>query len=607
MLGKLGYKIFMGLALALLFFTGVRAQDPWVAKSYLDNGEFDKAAVVYEKLHEREPAREEYYQALLACYQALGRGEEMEKVLRRQVRRFPKEALYLADLGLFLKKNGDAKNGQARLEDALKVLTPRPDYVEKLAGRFLRAGEYDLALRAYEMGEKALGPGTFSMAVAEVYLEKQDWKSAAQQLIRYVEMQPGALNTVKTALSTWLDDNPVAPFNRAMQSALIQRMQTSSSVELADILIWLLLHQKDYDMAIVQARALDKRLKENGERLYELGNTFAEARQYDLAIQCYEYVMNQGASTPLWLSAKYALAKALLARAREKFPPDPQDFSKLVTLFSDLARELPPGDESFEALLTAAEIRAMQLNQPQESAEILRRLADNHSLKPQHRAKAKLLLADVLLLMGEIWEPTLLYGQVEKDFKNDGLGAEAKFRNARLAFFRGEFEYAQMQMEALKASTSKLTANDAIFLSLIIIENLGVDSVRAPLEMFARAELLAWQKRYDQALLTLDSLSRLYPERDLADEVLMRKGEIFLQFGKVGEATVAFEELIQKYPRSRIADGAVFRLAELEEFYRKDPEKAKMYYEKILSDYPGSLYTAEARKRYRQLRGDKLN
>lgn len=583
------------------------AQDPVLAKSYLDNGECDKATVLYEKLLEKEPANGEYYNALLRCYAALGQKENAERLIRRQVRRFPRESVYLADLGLFLKQSGDLKQAQARLEEALKVLIPLPDKVEKLAGRFLRAGEYDLAIRTYEAGDKALGTGTFALSVAEVYHEKQDWKNAALQLIRIAEDNPARLSQVKTLLSTWLEDDADAPFNKAMQAALIQKMQTNASADMADLLIWLLLHQKHYDMAIAQAKALDKRLKENGERVYELGNTFSEARQYELAVQCYEYVMNKGTGGTLWLTAKFALAKTLLALAREKFPPQKADFEHLEKLYTDLEKELPPGEESLDAALKACEILAFHLDQPEQSRQRLEALLQSPFLRPHQRAKTKLLLADVLLMTGDVWEPSLLYGQVEKEFKHDLLGSEAKFRNARLAFFRGEFEYAQLQMEALKASTSKLTANDAIFLSLIIIENLGVDSVRAPLEMFARAELLTWQKRYPQALLTLDSLSRFYPDRDLADEVLMRKGELFLHFGRIDDAMEAFETLVQRYPSSRIADGAVYRMAELEEKARNDKERAKALYEKILTDYPGSLYTAEARKRYRLLRGDRLN
>jgi len=606
---QLKYYVFLiGFSfLWVLFSSTLNAQDPIIAKSYLDNGEFDKAQVLYEKLQEQYPSNEDYYQNLIICFKNSNNSEAIEKLIRRQIKRFPKESIYQADLGIFLKKSGDIKNGITRMEEALKNLTPRPDIIEKLAARFLRAGEFDYAVKTYEIGEKVLGKGIFGLQMAEIYLEKQDYKAATTQLIKIVEEDPRQINSVKTALSTWLDDNPEAPFNKAMQTQLIQTMQNNSMVELADLLIWLLLHQKNYELAINQAKALDKRLKENGERLYELGNTLFEFRQFDLSIKCHEYVVSKGVQTPLYIIAKYALAKVILEKTRSTFTATLEDYQVLEKLLEELLKEAPSSDEMVEADLTLCEIKAFHLDKATESKQKLLSIIENPGIKNNLRAKAKLLLANILLMQGDIWEPSLLYGQVEKDFKNDVLGHEAKFRNAKLAFFRGDFEYAQLQMEVLKAATSRLTSNDAIFLSLIIIENLGIDSLEAPLKMFARAELHAWQRNYPSALHTLDSIIIFYPERELADEVLFRKGEINIQFQRIPQAIETFEELLKTYPSSRIADAACFRLAELEEYHYKNPEKAMALYEKILTDYKGSLYTAEARKRYRLLRGDRLN
>ena len=53
-----------------------------------------------------------------------------------------------------------------------------------------------------------------------------------------------------------------------------------------------------------------------------------------------------------------------------------------------------------------------------------------------------------------------------------------------------------------------------------------------------------------------------------------------------------------------LGDDAVFKLGELYEYYLKDIPKAMDYYLKLIQDYSGSLYVAEARKHYRALRGD---
>jgi len=45
-------------------------------------------------------------------------------------------------------------------------------------------------------------------------------------------------------------------------------------------------------------------------------------------------------------------------------------------------------------------------------------------------------------------------------------------------------------------------------------------------------------------------------------------------------------------------------MAEVEERHFKDLAKAQTHYERLLNDFPGSLFVIDARKRYRALKGD---
>ena len=55
-----------------------------------------------------------------------------------------------------------------------------------------------------------------------------------------------------------------------------------------------------------------------------------------------------------------------------------------------------------------------------------------------------------------------------------------------------------------------------------------------------------------------------------------------------------------------MTDDAIYTLAEIYQKKLEDKEKAKALYEKILLEFKGSIYTSEARKRFRKLRGDNL-
>ncbi|MFZ4549479.1 MAG: tetratricopeptide repeat protein, partial [Bacteroidales bacterium] len=63
----------------------------------------------------------------------------------------------------------------------------------------------------------------------------------------------------------------------------------------------------------------------------------------------------------------------------------------------------------------------------------------------------------------------------------------------------------------------------------------------------------------------------------------------------------------EKFPMDLLADDALYNLAGLFENQLNDKAKAMQLYEKILTQYPGSLYVVDARKRFRSLRNDPVN
>lgn len=225
-------------------------------------------------------------------------------------------------------------------------------------------------------------------------------------------------------------------------------------------------------------------------------------------------------------------------------------------------------------------------------------------LKGHDKAKAKILLADVNLLTGEIWEASLLYSQVEKEFKYDIWGEDAKFKNAKISYYTGNFKWAKAQLDVLKGSTSKLIANDALELSLLITDNTTLDTNTLPLFIFAQTDLLIYQNKFDEALLKYDTLLTAFPSHSLNDEIIYRKAQIMLKKKEFQKAAFYYSEILKDYSYDIWADNALFYLAELYEKHLNDKEKAMDYYKQLFTNYTGSIFVIEARKRFRTLRGD---
>ena len=221
------------------------------------------------------------------------------------------------------------------------------------------------------------------------------------------------------------------------------------------------------------------------------------------------------------------------------------------------------------------------------------------------KAQVKMQLADINVLSGDIWEASILYMQVDNDFKFEPIGQEAKYKNARVFYFDGEFDFAQSQLNVLKESTSKMIANDAMQLSVMITDNYGLDSNFQAMSWFANAELLIEQHKYKEAFDLFDSIQKNYPYHSLADEILFRKGKALEMQGQWQQAIDYYEDLVKFHGKDILADDAIFRVGDIYENILTDKEKALEYYRRLAIDYKGSLFSAEARKRIRLLRGDK--
>jgi hypothetical protein len=366
------------------------------------------------------------------------------------------------------------------------------------------------------------------------------------------------------------------------------------------------MQEKNFDAAFIQLKTLDKRNKEEGGRLMALAPVALNNENYDIATKSYEYVIAKGKDNFYYSQAKMELVKTL----QKKITAGQYtsiDLQLLEKQYLSTVEELGKNQNTLFFLKDLAHLYAFYLHQPDKSIALLNECLEIKAANERARAECKMELADIMVFTGEVWESALLYGQVEKQFKEDPLGQEAKYRNAKLSFYRGEFSWAQAQLDVLKASTSKFIANDALYLSLLIIENSGLDSNTIPLLMFARGELLFFQNKYEDCILTLDSINKEFAGHALADDILFKKAQIAETKGDFTLAEKLYTDVFNTYNFDLLADDALIRMARLNEKYLNNKVKAQEYYQKLLTDFSGSLYVSEARRAFRQLRGDKLN
>ena len=598
------FTILLALFLILLSFQA-SGQNSKLADQYYLEGEYQKAGDLYLKLHETAKKNNNYiyFNKYIDCLLALREYAQAEKEILEQMKAQPDNYSMLVTLGNVQERTGEYEKAQASYRLAIERLPARLDAVTSLGNAFLSQAKYDEAIETYEKGEVLLGKdGTFSYQLADLYKRNGNTPKMIEQYLYNLQANPDRIENIQNMLQRSLKPED---YNELLSQLYVFIQDYPETDYFPEMIAWTFMQQKDYSKAMRQAKALDKRMAENGLRVYRLASIAANDKDYVTAIDGFEYILaNQSPGSPYYLEAKRASLATKRKQITENYNYTTDQLRGLEAEYSTCIETYGIHAGTATIVSELAMLEALYIDDLPKAISYLEQIINLAGINNYVQAYAKLDLGDYYLMSGEVWEATLLYSQVDKALVEELIGQDARFRNAKLSYYNGDFEWAQTQFDILKTSTSKLISNDALDLSIFIMDNLGLDSNTHALGEYAKAELLIFQNKLDESIEKLNILGNLYSEHGLNDDILYLKARLYEKKRDYKTAEAIYQEIIEKYPEEIRADNALYNQAQLYEHQLNDLEKAKACYEKLFLEYTDSTFAIEARKRYRELRGD---
>jgi tetratricopeptide (TPR) repeat protein len=601
----------MKYILLLLFFCSITLSygqtetDIQLAQYYYTNGEFDKASMYYEKLYATDPSKV-IFTRYFECLMEIQDFKTAEKVIKKQANANKADLELQVTYAQFYEEVNEGSKAKKIYEEILESVNSNPGLTIQIYQAFIARGKVEYAKATLDKGRKLAPSYPFNFQYADYYSLAGNKPEMMREYIDYLEVQPSMKESIQLAINSRVDlsKSESADFI-ALKELLIGKTQKQNAPLIySEMLIWLFVQNQNFNGALIQAQSIDKRIQGDGSRVYDLGLICVENKANDIARKCFDYVISLGSNQPLYFEAQKSLLNTRFIEITTNRAYSEQEISATIQDYKAALERLGKSRFTFQIILELAHIKAFYGNQIEESIQDLTHLLQTSGLTDMQRAQVKMQLADVNVLGGDIWEASLLYMQVDTDFKFEPIGNEAKYKNARVFYFDGEFDFAQGQLGVLKESTSKIIANDALQLSVMITDNYGLDSNYQAMMWFATAERLIEQHRYDSAFVLFDSIQINFPMHSLADEILFRKGKAMEQQGKWVAAAEYYNDLLKFHSDDILGDDALFRLADMEENQFQNKEKALEYYKRLVIDFKGSLFSTEARNRIRMLRGD---
>ncbi len=616
---------------------GQNQQEIQLANEYLNKGEKSKALSAFQTLAKDQQnialIHNSYFNLMLDLNNFKQAEDYIEKLIRRDDR-----IAYRLDLGVLYVRSGDLSKADKYLKSIIKIQL-EDIYKAKVISDYLASQNlYGYAVYSLQQARSVTKTNTlFALELATLFRQQGKRDEMVGEYLNYVTQVPSNVGYVKNLLQLLLTKLEEL---QSLERVLLDKVQQNQQSEIyADLIIWVNLQQKNFYNAFIQSRAYDKRFRKEQSKTLEIAQIAFNNKDYSSADKAFSYVIKEFANTENYLPAQLGLIRTREAKVKKSYPVNKDSVRYLITEYGKFCERFPENSNAHEASLNQSLLKAYFLNQLDSAIKDISKLIANPKVALPLKNQAKMELGDVYLLKEEPWEATLLYSQVEKSQRETPLGYDAKLRNAKLSYYKGDFKLAEEHLDILKQATTREIANDAMDLSMRIKENTTFDTTGLSLKQFAHIELLIYQNKMDVAqkqlqnfengkvlvkqaeaflygLIDVNTLVETEGEyiwitlpqtminKEIRDDFFWLQANLKMKQGKFDESISFLEKILAQFPDDIYADDAFFLQGDIYETLLGNKEKAKEIFREFINKFPGSVYAAEARKRYRQLRGD---
>lgn len=578
-----------------------------LANEYYQSKEYDKAVDIYKKLSKQKRNIPRIHSNYLDLMINNAKLDHAYKYLNYVIKQYPGNSRYLVDqiyVAHLLPNKKEYKRLKEGLYDASRGnVNTLKRIAEELSQRKLHN---DALIFLFQARIESQNSKAYALDFAKNYSVLGNDSKMIEEYVNFASQQARHIPYIKNILQELLSDENIKEILE--KELIIRSQQYPDNVLYNDLLMWLYIQENNYYGAFIQAKAIDRNSQKNGSIVMQVAKVAYDNQAYGDALLFYDYVVKKSGQGSTLEKAQFLSLLSKEKKLSNKQPIDKLALHQIAGAYQQFyERTTDTNPYRLQALKKKAGIMAYQLNEPDTAIKILEKLRNLPGITRTFKAQVKMDLGNINMIIGNKWEASLLYSQIEKENPYTAMAYEAKLKNARLHYFMSNFDLAKSHLDILKRSTTKEIANDALDLSLFIETNTMGDSNELGLMEYANISLLMYQNRFDEARVKLEILINTQLGHPIRDDGFWLLAKLDKRMGKYQKALNSLNTLINEYSEGVLGDDALFMKAQILEEYLDNRSEAKQAYRQFLESFPGSAYAVEARRRFRILRGDELN
>lgn len=584
-----------------------------LAQSFEQAGDPEHAGQLYEQLQAAHPDNPVFFDALRRNFTQRKKYDAAIALSIRRLQLMPTDLGVMATLGSILSMAGRPAQADSVWDKVISTAPGNPAVYRLVASEQIQLRLMDKAVATYKRGRQTSGDRFgFANELAALYASTMNYRGAAEEYFLLLEQNEFQLDYVESRLSGFTS----RPDGLSSAITVAQRYTADPkrSIVFLRVLSWLWMEAKRYDDAYECAETIESRINSNGTELFVFAERIFRENAFTPAAKAYARSLESGAGMPWAPQAKLGYARCLeelSAGGDTSSAVDEQSASSraarlagVIAAYERLVTEYPLTEIHAQALYRIGAIKASRLGDLNGALRAFDSITVIAPGSPM-LSRVRTAMGDVYVKQGRLDEARAQYDDVGRSPQSTPQQkSEARFHIAELLYFKAEFDSALTVLESLTANYESDEANDALAMRAFILEN--KDGFAEALRDYAAADYLARRQKLSEAVAAYASVILAYGTAPLADDAMLRKADCEVQLHRPVDALRTLQSLLTDLPKSTERDKAQFRMGEIYERQLHDTENAIKAYGEILSKYPNSLFTDEARRRIRVMRGDTL-
>ncbi len=419
-------------------------QEMRIALNYFNKGDFDKSVLYFDKLYSNSKISDiyDYYRITLIKVE---RYKDAEKLCKNHIKSNPDRFGYLIDLGKVYGAWGKEEKADGIYDQALQKIDENSTHnqISDLALAFEKVGMTDKALNVYLLGNRYSKNSTlYNQNVAYIYGKQGKTQLMIETYLELIDLNEGYLTAVQRGLENSIDILNNKQKREILKIALLKRSQLNpGKIVYNELLVWYYTSVNDFKSGFIHIKAIDKKTNAQGTRLLEFGESCFINDIYDISMRCFEEIIIHYPKSDLISKAQEKRLKALKGQllsggvvSKKKLLELKEDYIRTINEIKNYYEVYEIGSRCLSVIRELAELEAYHLHDYQSSETLLKEALALPGISIIDKGEIKIELANVYVLQSKVWDASLLFMQVEKEFKYDPIGHTAKFNNAKIYY-----------------------------------------------------------------------------------------------------------------------------------------------------------------------------